>query len=232
VKASFVAFCCLVFVSSVPLSASAQSDPPSLCKPCLFYAGDFDETDPNSTAFPDENTRTYAATGTYGAVKIPQNHGALVEGILFQIIFDGVVKLDPNEATWEIRTGISEGDGGTLLASGQGFVAIQPTGRGGNGPEYSVAVKVNPPISLSGGVYWFNLTPLCLNKRDPVCATDQYGVSNTTQRTNNFRGFIQPSGEIFVNSEQFFYKWENWCNLTGAQTCASLSFGLIGKILR
>jgi hypothetical protein len=223
---------CFVLVSVLSLSALAQSGPPALCKPCLFYGGDFDQTDPNSTAFPDENTLAYAATDTYGALKIPQNHGALVEGILFQIIFDGVVKLDPNEATWEIRTGISEGDGGTLIASGQGFVAIQPTGRGGNGPEYSVAVKVNPPVSLSGGVYWFNLTPLCLNKHDSICATNQYGVSNTTQRTNNFRGFLQPTGEIFVNSEHYFYNWENWCNLTGAQTCASLSFGVIGKVLR
>jgi hypothetical protein len=202
----------------------------------LFYAGDYDQTDPNSTAFPDENTFAYDNVKTYGAVTIPRNHGVLVEGILFQIIFSSEVRLDPNETPWEIRDGISGGNGGSLIASGQGSAHVQATGRYEDGPEYTVAVEVDPPVSLGPGVFWFNLTPQCTNKHDSACSSGsgQYLVSNTTLQTNNFRGEIQPVGKMYVNSESssYPYTWENWCNLTNPETCARLSFGLIGKILK
>jgi hypothetical protein len=215
-------------------SALAQSGPPALCKPCLFYAGDYDQTDPNSTAFPDENTSVYDNVKTYGAVTIPQEHSALLYGLLFQIQFDGTVKLDPDEATWEIRVGVSEGNGGTLIASGQSVAHLQQTGRGGNGPEYSLAVKVSPPVTLNGGTYWFNVTPQCVKGNDRVCGSNQYGVSNTILEANNFRGAIQPTGKMYINSQSasYPYTWENLCNLTNPETCARLSFGLIGKILQ
>lgn len=231
-KATLIALFLLVFLSVLPLNASAQSGPPALCNPCLFYAGDYDQTDPNSTAFPDENTFVYDNVKTYGAVTIPQEHSALLYGLLFQIQFDGTVKLDPDEATWEIRYGVSEGNGGTPIASGQSVPHLQQTGRGGNGPECSLAVKVSPPVTLNGGTYWFNVTPQCVKGK--ICDSNQYGVSNTTLETNNFRGAIQPGGKMYINSQSasYPYTWENLCNFTNPQTCARLSFGLIGKILQ
>jgi hypothetical protein len=226
---------CLALVNLLSCLAVAQSGPPPLCKPCLFYAGDFDMNDPNSLAFDDENTLAYPDTSTYGAVQIPRNHTVLVEGLLFQIIFDGAVKLDPDEVTWEIRAGVSEGIGGNVVASGHMFgPALQPTGRFGNGPEYSVAVKVSPPVMLGAGTYWFNVTPLCLNKHDSICASPAYssGASNTTQQANNVRGVLQPKHQIFVNSSALSYDWRNWCDFQNQQACASLSFGLIGKLLK
>jgi hypothetical protein len=232
VKAIPVALFLLVFTSVLPFRAQAQSGPPALCKPCLFYAGDFDPTGFYSAAFPDENTFVYDNVKTYGAITIPRNHEVLVEGILFQVVFSGEDKLDPTETPWEIRTGISEGSGGALIASGQAFAHIQATGRFGDGPEYSVALKVNPPVLLGAGTFWFNLTPQCRNKHDPACGSSQYSVSNTTLETNNFHGALQPTGQIFVNSESlnYPYTWENWCDLTNQQACARLSFGLMGKI--
>jgi hypothetical protein len=234
VKSTLAVFFFLAFVDVLSPRATAQSGPPALCKPCLFYGGDFDETDPNSTAFPDENDFGYQNVKTYGAVTIPQNHAALLEGLLFQIQFDPIVKLDPNGATWEIRIGVSKGSGGTLVASGQSVAHLEQTGREGNGPEYSLAVKVNPPFTLNPGTYWFNVTPQCVKENDPVCSYNQYGVSNTTQETNNFRGGIQPTGKMFVNSQSlnYPYTWENWCDLSNQQMCARLSFGLIGKVLQ
>ena len=144
----------------VGLRSAAQSGPPLLCKPCLFYGGDYDETDVNSASLANENTGSYPDTSTYGAVFVPSGHSVLIEGILFQIQFDGTVKLDPNGVSWEIRTLVGEGSGGNLLASGQGPVVMQPTGRGGNGAEYTVAVKVKPAIFLTGNTfYFFNITP-------------------------------------------------------------------------
>ena len=221
----------LFLLAVLPTFADGQSGPPALCKPCLFYGGDFDEHDPNSFYLADENTNVYSDTSTYGAVTIPANHSALLEGFFFQIIFDGTVKLDPNGVTWEIRTGVSEGNGGALLASGEQSAKLQPTGREGNGPEYTVAIKLRTPIVLTGGTYWFNVTPPCLG-HDPVCNSNTYGVSNSTHRANSFRGGLQPEYQMFINSKAFDYTWKNWCDLGNQEACASLSFGLIGKVMQ
>jgi len=86
----------LLLTTLLSAAAIAQSGPPALCKPCLFYGGDFDGTDINAAEFPDENTGTYPQTSTYGAVFVPPGHSVLVEGIFFQIQFEPIVKLDPN----------------------------------------------------------------------------------------------------------------------------------------
>jgi hypothetical protein len=236
VKASFVAFCCLMFVSALPPSVSAQSGPPSLCKPCLFYGGDYNPSDPNSVSFSNENTLTYPNTRTYGAILMPPNHTVSVEGILFQIQFvETNTTLDPDGVTWEIRTGLKDGSGGTVVASGKGPVAKQATGRTGNGFEYTVRVKLDPPVQLTGSgkgtLYWFNLTPQCINKNDPVCATNTYTVSNTTGQTNSFRPRAQAVDQIFFDNRET--NWQNVCQLglNGSQ-CGYLSFGLTGTIIQ
>lgn len=230
-------FALIVITALSALSAQAQG-PPSLCKPCLFYGGDYKPGDPNSLYFYDQNTLTEGDTQTYGAIIIPRNHSVEIEGILFQIqLFQP--KLDPNGVTWEIRADVTQGSGGTLIASGQGPVAMEPTGRTGDGPEYTLAVKVNPPVSLSGGtkgtVYWFNLTPQCTNKNDIVCSENQYGVSNTVDQTNSFRGGLQAAAKIYLNSLSgpFTFDWEWACNITQNGTqCGYLSFGLIGTVIQ
>jgi len=166
-------------------------------------------------------------------VFVPAGHSVLIEGILFQIQFDGIVKLDPNGVTWEIRTLVGEGNGGVLLASGQGPVLMQPTGRGGNGFEYTVAVKVKPAVFLTGNSgYFFNITPPCLGKHDQICAANQYGVSNTTHEANSYHGVLQGAHDIFVNSKAFDWNWVNWCDFDNQEQCAYLSFGLMGKIIQ
>jgi hypothetical protein len=66
-------------------------------------------------------------------------------------------------ATWEIRQGISEGNGGTLIASGMTSApSVTPTGRGTfNFNEYMVEVPglaVHLPFSTTP--YWLNVTPI------------------------------------------------------------------------
>jgi hypothetical protein len=217
--------------------AWAQQGPPRLCKPCLFYGGDANPSDPNQSNFYNENTIVYKDTSTYGAVLVPRGHIIQVEGILFQVQFVPDVLFDPNGVTWEIRSNVSDGSGGTLIASGQGPVAKEPTGRFEAGIEYSVRVAVDPPVQLSGGakgtVYWFNLTPQCTNPRDQDCENNQYAISNTTQQANNLRGGLQLSGRMFINSYTFDYNWEDLCELTQNGTqCQYLSFGLTGDVIQ
>jgi hypothetical protein len=67
-------------------------------------------------------------------------------------------------ADWEIRTGLSEGNAGTLVASGTtNSPIVTPTGRGGQLFEYMVEVtglSLFLPMLPSGQHYWLNVTPV------------------------------------------------------------------------
>jgi hypothetical protein len=67
-------------------------------------------------------------------------------------------------ADWEIRSGVSEGNAGTLIASGStDSPLITATGRGGEILEYMVEVtglNVFLPMLPSGQHYWLNVTPV------------------------------------------------------------------------
>ena len=218
----------------------AESGPPAICKPCLFYGGDLNASDPSAAVFPNENTEIISETETYGAISIPKSKEVAVEGILFQTVIEfGPPLLDPKQASWEIRTDIFSG-GGTVVASGGGSVYMRPTGRNYRGwPEYTIAVEVNPPVKLSGGskypgtMYWFNLTPQCTNTDDEECYNLQYFASNTTQLTNGFRTFAQATDQIALDSQYFEWDWSQ-CGTAGysGQQCADLSFGLIGTVVQ
>ena len=127
----------------------------------------------------------------------------LLEGILFQTIIKSGNNLDPQVALYEIRTDILN-DGGNLVATGGGPAYVEPTGRELNGDlEYTVAVRVNPPVQMDGGKYpgtdyWINLNPFCTNHNDPTCKTVSYQVSNTAEAINSYRlSAGVPDGTVF-----------------------------------
>ena len=214
---------------------SPTNTPPSLCNPCLFYGGDINTSDLNAAGMSDENTLLIVGgASTYGAVNIPTGVTAKVYGIVFNI--QASAAFDPMMATYDVRTGVTDGNGGTSILSGSGPVLVQPTGRNFLGlNEYTVAVSWSTALMLPSGEYWFNLTPQCLNTLDGSCNVGRQFASNTTQHTNNIHGSWQPGHEMFLNGFFGFYTFANWCDsnvagFNGAQ-CSALSFGLRGTKL-
>ena len=205
---------------------------PALCKPCLFYGGDINLSSRNAAGLLDGNTLLASVSGsTYGAVKIPAGVTATIKGVLFNV--QGLAAFDPRTASYDIRTGVSEGDGGTSIASGTAHIKVAQTGRVFLGAyEYSVVVRF-PRIRLVSGEYWINVTPNCTNTLDGSCIAFGQFVSNTTSKTNNWRGSWQPAHEMFLNSPVSGISWANWCEpdqkLNNVQ-CAHLSFGLLGGV--
>jgi hypothetical protein len=222
---------------TLTICVQAQSGPPALCKPCLFYGGDYDPTDPNSAIFYNEYTNGYGMTRTYGAVVVPRQRTLSISGILFQTMIQRGNALDPKGAGWEIRTNNIWEGGGTLVASGQGAVAMEATGRSRDGDsEYTISIKLNPPVEISGGttvgtVYWFNLTPVC-DLRNALCSTIQYFVSDTTQQANGVRATLQQESRSIINSDHYPYVWEDLCDAFPIQGCGYLSFGLMGTAVQ
>lgn len=209
-----------------------NSVPPSLCSPCLFYGGDLNTGDINAAGMSDENTLLIlGGSSTYAAVNIPTGVTATVYGILFNVQADAA--FDPLTASYDIRTGVSEGSGGTSIASGSGTAVVQPTGRNFIGlNEYTVAVSWSTPVTLVSGEYWFNVTPQCLNTLDGSCSAFRQFVSNTTQGANDIHGNWQPVHEMFLNSSFFGFTWADWCDSSlgfNANQCGYMSFGLRGS---
>jgi hypothetical protein len=204
--------------------------PPALCSPCLFYGGDLNPDNPNAAGMSDENTLLISGgSTTYGTVIIPAGTTASVYGIIFNVQADAA--FDPLSASYDIRTGVSEGDGGTSIASGSGTILVQPTGRVFLGlSEYTLAISWTTPVTLTPGQYWFNLEPQCLNTLDGSCSVFRQFVSNSFL-ANGVHASWQPLQEMYLNSAFFGFTWANWCDSSlgfNSQQCGAMSFGLRG----
>src|SRR5258708_22575362 len=101
--------------------------PPGLCSPCLFYGGDLNVSDSNAAGLSDENTILIPGSSTYAAFNVPSGVTAGVTGILINVQAD--VNFDPQQAGWDIRTGVSEGNACTSNASGTNSIMLAGTWR-------------------------------------------------------------------------------------------------------
>jgi hypothetical protein len=96
-------------------------------------------------------------------------------------------------ADWEIRSGVSTGNGGTLVASGTSSATQTATGRSALGfTEYQILVS-GLNISLGPGTYWLAVTPI---------GTGTGRSGNTTTSNANGVGTLLDGG-AFINSTFF-----------------------------
>ena len=118
---------------------------------------------------------------------------------------------------WEIRQGISEGNGGTLVASGSGSVTMTATGRNGFGfDEFNLLVK-GLDVSLDEGTYF-----LGTNVGDLGGARS---FVSTTVGTNSVGSPGGNNGNTFLNSTFFGANFTDWQNLVGPGTW-DVSYGV------
>jgi hypothetical protein len=134
-------------------TAVAQAPPGS-----LWYNGDFNFV--NGLA--NERNTTVSQAAVYEDFNGPTTGFQWNVTALFS---DNLLNTTVTGADWEIRTGISEGNAGTLIASGTTSTPIvTATGRSAFGyTEYMVEVSglsitLNP--LPAGQFYWLNVTPV------------------------------------------------------------------------
>lgn len=71
-----------------------------------------------------------------------------------------VSTINPTQAYWEIRTGVSVGNGGTLLYSGTDNITWLATGRSGYGfNEYRATIS-GLNLLLPADLYWITIAPI------------------------------------------------------------------------
>jgi len=190
----------LLAISGLSTVANAGMHCPPGPSGCLFYGGDFDPNNPNANGLANENDAIDGGN-PYGAATyqnfVVDSSGWNVTG-LFTNNLSG---LNPATGYWEVRSGISEGNGGTLVASGTGAVTNTPTGRSGFGfTEYQNEVD-GLNITLAPGTYWFAVVP-----QDP----------NNPNRSFNSNSFGLNAVGTQISNDQFFNSALFGANFTNA----------------
>jgi hypothetical protein len=209
-----------------PQSANTKVKPastptaPSYCNPCLFYGGDWPYTSSSWVAFGNGN-EYYEGTiynySVYNAVMLPSKSQWKVLGLFSNNIFynyetgENSFKLDPNTVDWTINTGVSSGNGGTVVASGTSTGSIAPTGRSYEDVYFEYTVKAaigeaTGPVLKGGTEYWFVAAGNCT---DSSCTEFMY---QTDSNLANAYGPPQPACGSFQNGPEGGINFENLCD--------------------
>lgn len=214
---------------AAPRVKSDVTKPPSYCKPCLYYSGDFDGTNADSNGVSNENDEIVDLSQIYTPFAVPSGKKWKVTGVFFNSLMTAGV-LDPVTTEWSIWTGVSAGHPGTLLAAGAGKGKLKATGRSFVGfTEYTTSVSSS--VTLPCGTYWVNVLPQCTNTSDSDCTDQRFflsGVADTSPAEHY--GGTNITSDSFINSNFFGYNYEltngiGSCTGTG---CELFSFGVVG----
>jgi hypothetical protein len=198
----------LMFVVAATL-ASAQC--PS---GCLFYGGDFDASNSNANGLANENDAIVGGS-PYGAATY-QNFVTSQTWNVTGLFTNNLSSIVPTNGYWEIRSGVSEGNGGILIASGTGAMTNIATGRSAFGyTEYHNEVD-GLNLTLSQGMYWEAVVPVCT-----TCVGRSFN-SNSLEGLNAVG--TQVSDDQFWNSALF----TNFTNADDQGPFPTFSSGVLG----
>lgn len=217
--------------------ASAQTaTPPSYCHPCLFYGGDFDESNPAANALSNSFVGSRQFSAVYVPFLVPKAQVWTVTGF-FSNNMSNTALLDPPLIKWSISSGVSAGHSGTIIAQGTAHATYTPTGRGWNGlTEYTTLGHLTPQtaVTLAAGVYWMTAVPMCTDLNS--CHFAGFWLSDVEDvPAPNHKG-IEPNDDSFFLAPTdgwFFFPTaypNGVCNGGGNGTgCDKFSAGLLGS---
>ena len=183
---------------------------------CLFYGGDFDPNNPNANGLANENDaivggNPYGA-GVYQNVIVDQTWNVTT------MFTNNLSQLDPTAGYWEVRSGLSEGNGGTLVASGTGPMTQTPTGRSGFGyTEYRDSVGLN--LIVPPGSYGHLVVPICTQCNGRSFESNTFGLNKVGNYTLD---------DQFWNSAFF---GANFTNADNEGVFPAFSTGALGTVV-
>jgi hypothetical protein len=189
-------------------TAVAQAPPGS-----LWYNGDFDGVN----ALANERNTLIAQAAVYDDF--------IVTGLwhITAIFSDNLLNTVVTGADWEIRTGISEGNGGTLVASGTtSSPTVTATGRSGFGYNEFMVEVTGLSLNLAPGAYWLNVTP--------VGNGTGRSFNTTTSGTNCVGTPCGNDDNAFWNSTSFGAGFRH-IDDTVCTGCHDFSNGVIGSVI-
>lgn len=183
----------------------------------LFYGGDFDLNNKDANGVPNE-TDAIITGNPYGSATY-QNFTNYVTWNVNGLFTNNLSQLTPDNGYWEIRSGVSEGNGGTLIASGTSAVTNTPTGRSGFGyDEYHNEVD-GLNIALVPGTYWFAVVPQAPGQLARSFNSNTFGLNSIGTQTSN---------QQYWNS---LYFGENFTNADNWGVIPTFSSGVVGTVV-
>jgi hypothetical protein len=185
---------------------------------CLFYGGDFDLAIAGANGLANE-TDLIVGGNPYGAATY-QNFVNSQTWNITGLFTNNLSTLTPSSGYWEIRSGVSEGNGGRLIASGTqsgGDFSQTPTGRSGFGYTEYTDLVTGLSVSLPAGMYWFAMVPNC-----PTCNGRSFN-SNSLEALNAVG--VQVSDQQYFNCS---FACENFTNADYEGDFPTFSSGVLG----
>jgi hypothetical protein len=201
------------------LSGPPQSvpGPPSFCRPCLFYAGDFDSNASDANGLANEKD-IIVSTGAavYTPFIVPKGKTWIVTG-LFTNNFLSAETLDPRTIPYEVRVGIPKagGNGGKLVCHGTKSASLKLVEQGYGYRIFATKVENIKGCRLAAGKYWMSVVPYCTNANDGECTNGYRAyLSNDDGAMARRFGPLEPANDSFFNSLFFGANWEPSSNGT------------------
>lgn len=220
--------------AAVPSRSTIRLSTPHACTvskahPCVYYGGDLNASDPHADGLANENTLVVPYTYTYNEVAVPVN--AKIHGAFTNDMAEGSGVLDPMTGTWDFRTNVSEGNGGTSIGSGDSSAEFTPTGRiiFGVFPEYELLTAT--PLSLPKGNVWYTVLPNCTNPNDNACGNETFFETTTDGTLNAINGKFTVTSATgmgpTIDSSYYGYTYADWCNDLDFACGEGMSSGLL-----
>jgi hypothetical protein len=175
---------------------------PVRADPVLFYGGDLDPSNPQATGLLNMQSAVGGFGRTYQNFIIPLGQTWTITGLFSNDLTQGTVF---GFVDWEIRSGISEGNGGILVASAIDAPAtMTPTDRSLNTPGFGLS-EFNFTVSgldvvLGPGMYWMNAAPDAGKFEAPVFNSNTFGLNPVGSQVSD-QQFWNASSANFTNAD-------------------------------
>ncbi|HEV3204497.1 MAG TPA: hypothetical protein VGY77_08945 [Gemmataceae bacterium] len=183
----------------------------------LWYNGDFD----GRNALANEHDTLVPDARVYDDFNVTDDPG----WDLTHLWSNNVMTFFPDAATYEIRSGVSVGSGGTLIASGAGAptIAFHPIS-GSSLMDITVDIALDTPIHLDPGTYFLNVTP---SASGPT--SFERSFNSTTSGANSVGTPGGNNGNSFFDSTSFSFSFAATSTLLGSGTW-DFSMGVGGSV--
>jgi len=112
--------------------------------------------------------------------------------------------LNVNQALWEIRSNVSNGNAGTLIAGGTSLATQTPTGRSGfNYTEYTIKVS-GLNVELIPGRYWLTVAPVGFGTGASFIPTTSGENAVPDIPGNNTNSYFYEINSLFPGNDKYF----------------------------
>jgi hypothetical protein len=235
-KTTHYAMCLLLAMSALAAAQESASNskaptPPSFCKPCLWYAGDFNPNNSKANALSNERDFLVSQSAVYVPFTVPRGKIWKITGA-FGIVLSPVNMIDPAQADWSFSKGVSIGNAGKLIKSDTSPATVTVLGCNGTFAIYCLAILVNGiEVTLKSGRYWMTVVPYCTNPNDSNCQSARYYLADVEDHPPaNHYGPKDVLDASYFTSQGLSYFVPTWGSggVCGGDGCDMFSAGLLG----